>query len=74
MLPLLAEISIADSNMGIRRRPKTPAWVDGINVPQIVMRPELKIVSPKIIAVHRTNVLILVRLVPMHGMLMFTKV
>ena len=74
MLPLLAEISIADSSMRIRRCPKTPARVNEINVPQIVMRPELKVVTPKIITAHRTNVLVLIRLIPMHGMLMLAEV
>jgi hypothetical protein len=60
MLPLLAEISVADSSMRIRRRLKTPARVNIIDVPQIVMRPELKVVAPKIIPVQGTNVLTLV--------------
>jgi hypothetical protein len=74
MLSLLAEISIADSSMRIRRRPKTPAWVNIINVSQIIMRPELKVVTLEIITVDRTNVFVLVRLIPMHGMLMLAEV
>jgi hypothetical protein len=71
---LLTEIGIAKSSMRICRRPKTPARVNIIDVPQIVMCPELEVVPPKIITVHRTNVLVLVRFIPMPGMLMLAEV
>jgi hypothetical protein len=73
-LPLLAEISIANCNMRIRRHPKIPARVNIINMPQIVMRPKLKVIASEIITVHGANVLAVVRLVPMHGMLMLAEV
>jgi hypothetical protein len=60
--------------MRVRRRPKTPAWVNIINMPQIVVGPKLKVIASEIITVHRANVFVIVRLVPMHGMLMLAEV
>jgi hypothetical protein len=60
--------------MRVRRFAIVPVRTDEINMPQMGFRPELKVICPEIVRSSRASILITAIRIPMHRVVMFSKV